>query len=50
MKRYFLFKLGKFLDALGRILAKPGDKLFEFGMELWDKNCDCIKCQERRNR
>jgi len=50
MKRRALYRLGKALEPLGRALEKPGRALSAWAMALWDENCDCEKCIERRAR
>ena len=48
MRRKLLFRVGKFLQRLGHRLSGPGNKLADFGLLLWDRNCDFSKCEERR--
>ena len=48
MRRKFLFRVGKILQRIGKALAEPGEKLQDFGLSLWDQNCDCCKCVEHK--
>ena len=48
MKRKLLFRIGKILQRVGKMLARPATKLEDYGLSLWDQNCGCYKCIERR--
>ena len=50
MKRKLLFRIGRVLQWIGNKAMRPGFKLSSFGLSLWDRNCDCVKCLERRDR
>lgn len=44
------FRLGKILHWMGRQMEKPGYKLGNLGMNLWDANCLCVNCLVRDAR
>ena len=49
MRRRILYRAGKALERLGELLAYWPKRLEWFGGDLWDRNCDCEKCERRRN-
>ena len=46
----FLFHVGKAAAKIGRLLALPGERLQEWGEELWDENCSCPFCEKQRSK
>lgn len=48
MKLKILFFIGRKIELLGKWLMKPGEKLEDYGRDLWVANCLCHFCQKRR--
>ena len=48
--RQIRYQIGKYLQWLGSVLERPGNRLYSFGQNLWDANCDCEMCQKRAKK
>lgn len=47
MKRRLLYLIGKFIQRVFTPIERFFGGIAFYGMNLWDKNCDCQKCRDR---